>query len=150
MSSPFTDYLGNPIAVGDIIIYPTAAGSSSADMNVAVVKEIDPIVEELGRPGSYCYESMRHKPGHATVSFPMKTVPNPEEGGQPRTILVPAPERAYGLKVRKLKDGTRDFGAYSYENPERLFTIRNVDRVTVVTRLCDEALTLRAAELAAL
>lgn len=148
MNTPFTDYLGNPINDGDVIVYPTAAGSSSADMNVAVVKEIDPIVEELGSPSLYCYASMRTKANHATVPFPTNNVENDDPNG-PKWKRVPAPERAYGLKVRKLKDGRREFGKLSFENPERIFTLRNVDRVTVVTSLCDDETLARAASLAA-
>jgi hypothetical protein len=120
----FTDYLGNPIKPGDIIVYPTAVGSSSADMNMARVEVVDPLVLSPTGHG-YCYQSMVNKQ-HATRQLPKKEV-RAEDGTR---VWVDSPEKAYGLKIKKLKHGR-----LTYEESDRLFNLRNVDRVVVVTSL---------------
>lgn len=123
----FLDYLGQPIREGDIIVYPTAVGSSSADLNMARVEVIDPIVPDPSGHG-YCYESMKNKAKHATVSFPRSI-----EYHDGKRIEHREPWRAYGLKIKKLYEGRSRFGKHSFDNADRLFTLRNVDRVVVVT-----------------
>lgn len=126
----FLDYIGNPISPGDIIVYPTAVGSLSADMNMARVEVIDPIVPDPSGNGRFCYDSMKFKPSHATVPFPTKLGARNSNG---QYASVDAPERAYGLKVKKLYEGRWRYGRSGYDNPDRMFTLRNVDRVVVVT-----------------
>lgn len=126
----FIDFLGNPINVGDVVVYPTASGSSSAQMNLALVDTIDPIVE-LG-PNEFVHQSQLKKKDPTLVSYPRKWVSGP---GGSRTKRVNAPERAYRLAVKKLADADSVFGTAVYENPERRFYITNVDRVVVVGEL---------------
>lgn len=128
MTITFTDYLGRPIEPGDIIVYPTAVGSSSADLNMARIEVVDPLVPSPTGHG-HCYESMAHKQ-HATRALPIKWTK--KDGEHVREV---DHSKAYGLKVKKLKQGSSTFGESSYENADRLFNLRNVDRVVVVTSL---------------
>lgn len=128
----FTDYLGNEVHAGDVIAYPTASGSSSADLNMGRIMSIDPLVKDPRSSGLYCYESMRNKPNHATFHFPRRWV---RDTITDEEVHVPDPEKAYAVKIQKIREGRQDYGRASWENPDRLFTIRNVDRIVVVTNL---------------
>lgn len=130
---PFTDYLGNPINAGDTVVYPTASGSSSATMNLAVVDSIDPIIESPDGRG-HIHESQLSKPDPTTVSYPTRRW---HEDGEWKSERLP--HLAYRIAVKKLRDGTRTWGALKDENPERRFYVTNIDRVVVVTSLAVKA-----------
>ena len=135
MTQQFTDFLDNPISVGDIVTYPVASGSSSADMVIAYVVEIDPIVK--GADGYWRFASMEAKSpskrGYG-CSYPRRT----QRTGPGRYDYehVDDPSKAYRIRVKRIRDGQNSLTpGGSYDNAERVVTVHNVDRVTVVTPL---------------
>ena len=133
----YTDYLGNPIAVGDIIAYPTCTGSSSADMNLAVVTEILDLIpnypNDLTKNTAYLQSDLKKQPPprrHITNRF-IPDDPQPANGS--KWFLQGTYERddskAYVLRVRKLRDGY----ANRYRQQDRAVILKNVERAIVVT-----------------
>jgi hypothetical protein len=106
----FTDYLDNPVNEGDVFVYPVQVGSSSANMNMGRVVTIDPIVPSPQHPGWFCYRSLQLTE-HENVCMPEDE------------------SKAYRIHFKKLRDGTDEVGY------NRIFYIRNVDRVVVVNSL---------------
>lgn len=135
----FTDYLDNPISVGDLIIYPTAQGSSSADMNLARVIEVDPLVKGQGESGrtDWHFASNLHKPPskrpYSGERYPTRYFPTPDDSWHTE----PDPAKAYRLIVKRIRDGQKSLQRTNsaYDDPDRLVYLKNVDRVTVVTGL---------------
>ncbi len=117
---PYTDSIDQPITEGDYILYPVAAGSSSAHFNIGRIAEIDPLVEiteENGRKHWY-YKSMAVRGQHKRGSG----VYNPTTD----------PTKQYRLRVRRV----RQRGAAPWtENKDALSTLVNVDRIVVITAI---------------
>jgi hypothetical protein len=132
----YTDYLGNSIWKGDYIVYPTATGSSAADMNFAVVEDVVPITPEKPedptcRRGSIPGDERKAHPPYRTI--PGKWVKRPDlQNGYGDFLRDDS--KAYQLRVRKLRD--HDSGR-AISNPSRIITLKNVDRVVVVTRIAN-------------
>lgn len=120
---PYTDYLGTPVKVGDTIVYPVASGSSSATLTTAVVEAIDDIV--LDNPSDPTdRQGYLHKDRHD--KWPTtRTVAGKYIDGK----YVRDDSKAYMLKVKRIADGGRPVDSH------RSVTIRNVDRIVVVTTL---------------
>lgn len=124
--SPFTDYLGNPINPGDIVIYPTCTGSSSADTNLGRVAEIIPLVPKPGTWLStgcnsrqpYVREDQQFKRG-ATEYFPTRYNRLTKQFDQDKSLH-------YVLRIQRYSGDA--WG-------DKLHFIKNVNRVTVVTSL---------------
>lgn len=133
-----TDYLDNPVKRGDVIIYPTASGSSSAGMNVAIVDLVDPIVtaharkwdgsiREVTTLKSYIVAA---KKDPTSYSIPNKRVrlPDPQDPNDWRYQYVPDESKAYVVRAFKLDND------WSGNVSGRSTILKNVDRITVVPR----------------
>lgn len=144
--SQFTDHLGNPINVGDIIVYP-----QSAYIQMAKVLEIDEIVRIQTDYGHKAVlHSQRLKPNATSQHYPQRSVFDPRPGDKnhwEQWKQIDDPEKAFILKVQRYKFD-RDLNAavveteiddYTVEPPTRKpvkpSRLTNVDRVTVVTSL---------------
>jgi len=122
----YEDALGNPISAGDKIVYATAQGSSSPELQRAIVENVDPVVKDP-ITGEKKYEGQK-KPryGGYSVNYPMrKQFFGPAWHNYK---LVDHPPWMYRLQVRRCNDD------WSFDG-DRLTTIHNVDRVIVITRL---------------
>lgn len=131
----YTDYVGNPIKVGDRVVYPVKTGSSAANLVLARVVDIIDIHPEnpsdLEHDLGFTDEDIRQgktkswearkiasrwiaKPGH----------PNGPVGDRQR-----ADDKAYILKVQRLQDG---WGGWMRVNTDKITTVHNVSNVVVV------------------
>ena len=133
----FTDHLDNPINAGDVITYPVAWGSSSANINLAKVVEVDPIVKS--QDGRWRYLRNDHKSpskrGYG-ISYPKRALPGPDPSGRGRWGLVDDPEKAYRLVVNRIREnGTALKTGKAYDDPNREVYLTNVDRVVVITSI---------------
>lgn len=133
----YTDFIGNPIAVGDTIVYPTCSGSSSAEMNMAVVEEILDLTphrpQDLSKFSAYLQSDLRKAhPPQRTIATRF-IADDPQPAGQSRWFRAGKYERddskAYALRVRKTRDGYKK----SWSPQDRLVMLKNVERVVVVT-----------------
>jgi hypothetical protein len=115
----YTDYLGNSVAVGDTIVYPKCSGSSSADLNMAVIAEILPIIPR--DPSDPACRS-----GYLWSDRKLRYPPY-------RAILRGDLSKAYILKVKRTRDGSGNYKIWT----DRLVTLSNVDRIVVVTSVID-------------
>lgn len=134
---PLTDFLGNEIHVGDIIVYPSARGSSAADVTLGEVLMIDKI-RDTGKDGRAGFlESQRGKDPfrRGIYDIPAKWIlkPDPDDPQFPR-VRVPDWSKAYVLKVKKIPTGV----AWG-ERSEAIVRIKNVDRVVIVTSVFNRA-----------
>jgi hypothetical protein len=134
----YTDYLGNCIAVGDSIVYPTCSGSSAADLNQGVVTEIIPITPEdpadpKNRRGSI--------PGDAAKPYVRRLIPGRWDPGAAHPMnkigrvygdFVRDDSKAYMLRVRRTREGSTQSAIF---DPNRVVSLKNVDRVVVITSL---------------
>lgn len=133
----YTDYLGNPIAVGDKIVYPTQVGSSAANMNLAEVVEIlDLIPNNPSDPDDASAQlatdaRKAYSPRRLIATKFIPDDPQPANAGKwYRTgTFVRDDSKAYVLRIKKLRD------AYSSQRIQenRINMLKNVDRVIVVT-----------------
>jgi hypothetical protein len=125
-----TDYLDNPIKRGDVVIYPTAWGSSAADMNIGIVDTLDPIVTGLARQWDGSYRTMTtlqsylqaNKKDPTKYSIPKKRVER-QGGGYD---FVEDESKAYILRIYKLD------ASWNSKPSGKSTILKNVDRVTVV------------------
>jgi hypothetical protein len=125
-----TDFLDNAIKAGDVVIYPTAIGSSAADMNVAIVDRLDPIVTGLARQWDGSYRTVTtlqsyldaDKKDPTTYKVPKKRVKRPGGGYD----YVEDESKAYILRVYKLD------ASWNNKLSGKTTILKNVDRVTVV------------------
>lgn len=126
--SMFTDYLGQEVHEDDIVVYPSAQGSSAAYLNMGRILEIDPIVRV--RDG-FAYQSVAHKPSHnrGYVRFPRKWMRDSTR--TPSSWTEDDPSKAYRVKIERL----RDDGYVLPPEQRRKATLTNVDRLVVVTAL---------------
>lgn len=132
-----TDYLGNPVGIGDIFVYPTQTGSSAADMNMARVTAIDEIVgfdpnDPTARDGYLHCDRNQEYPPRRTV--PAKWIPDPLTSGH-TSIVVRDDSKCYRIRAKRLRMTAEGYRIY---NPDRTITIRNVDRIVVVSSLTDQ------------
>jgi hypothetical protein len=129
----FTDFLHNPINPGDVVVYPQAAGSSSAKIQMGRVLAIDPMVKRPDpRYGEQVfYESKQPKPGEYVSGprWPGQTFRNQATGDWD---FVPDNSKAYRLRMQRL-EWDNDLGVWTEDGHP--VWILNVDRVTVVTGL---------------
>jgi hypothetical protein len=124
----FTDYLGNPVHVGDIIVYPYTVGSSSAALNTAVIESIDDIIPD-NPSDPYCTTGRLHKDRSEKWPTPRNIVgssydPDAVHPGFPsRTGRYRRNDaKAYMVKVKKSDTG-------------KSVTLKNIDRIVVVSSL---------------
>lgn len=130
---PYTDYLDNPIAKGDVIVYPTASGSSSAELNTARVVDVVPIYpvdpnDETCRRG-FTQEDLdkgRDYGGRDIVGKWVKRADLQSGSGD----YLRDDSKAYLLRVVKL-NRSKSIWIHS----ERTVLLKNVDRVVVVSKL---------------
>lgn len=114
----YTDMLGNPIAVGDVIVYPMQYRSTAATMHMAVVTHIYPVV-----------------PVHenAVVGWWPKDLARPEEA------RVPKPMVTHVVDGKKVYDPSKAYLIHGHKyGTEDYMYLRNVDRCVVVTDLIKE------------
>jgi hypothetical protein len=130
----FTDFLNNPVNVGDVVIYPQSQGSSSAHIQTGRIVAMDEIIKASN--GDVFLHSKRHKRGEYTgLRYPTKTVPAvPDPQTWQDYDQVDDPTKAYHAKVQKIAKDVRTGG---WKEDGKPVTIRNVDRLTVVTSLGD-------------
>lgn len=130
----YTDYLDNPISVGDIVVYPRQRGSSAADLNTAVVVAIDDIIPNNPSDPKDCSGQL-HK-DRRQKSPPYRTIISRLlQNGAHANDYERDDSKAYMLSVKRIRDGSRSGTVY---NPERITTLKNVDRVIVVTSLTSQ------------
>lgn len=133
----YTDYLGNPITVGDTIAYPTCSGSSSAWINLGYVAEILDLIphnpSDLEDCTAYLQDDLKkaHPPRRliATRFIPDDPQPPTASKWYRKGINERDDSKAYVLRIRKLRD---DLGS-AWNQQDRLVMLKNVDRVIVVT-----------------
>lgn len=117
------DMLGNEVRVGDLIVYPTAQGSSSAQMNFADVEAIDDIVKlPSGTWTLHCYRNRQHPTVYMPQGVHEQTGPTYRD-----RKFIPDPDRSYVLRVLKLDN------YYAGYSKPKVTILKNIDRVTVVT-----------------
>ncbi len=115
----YTDYLGNPVQVGDLVAYPMCTGSAAADTNLAVIEEIVPI-HPLDPSDPNC------RRGYTKADL-LKC--DCGDYVLPRTFKTH--DKAYTVKVTR-----RRSGAYDHPIAGNLrVTLKNVDRMIVVSSL---------------
>lgn len=137
----FTDYLNNPIAVGDVIIYPQSQGSSSAHIQAGRVIAIDEIIKDSINGDVYLHSKRHQRGSYSGLRYPTFTVPDPSydvrqpygKNNRPWK-QEDDPSKAYQLKIQKIK---RDLQTGDWKEEGKPVTIRNVDRATVITPLGD-------------
>jgi hypothetical protein len=132
----FTDSLGNPINVGDRIVYPTQQGSSSARMSYAYVDRLIALVEAPGMWVStgtnsrtpWVREDQVDKQGW-TSQYPARDVDN-------RVI----PEKAYIIGTRPARKVLLPDGkvVIALDRNGRRGTIQHNQKVIVVNSLVDQ------------
>lgn len=120
--SPFTDYFDNPLSVGDIVMYPSASGSSSAVNNLAKVAQIIPLVQ---KPGTWLTTGAQARTpwvreDQQFQQYPTEYYPLCDARGKAR------PDKCFVVRVH------RRIGAHW---SDKLQFLKNVDRMTVVTSL---------------
>jgi hypothetical protein len=132
--SQFTDFLDNPINVGDTIIIPFHRGSSSVGLNIAVVENIDELIpfEPANPEHLYGYlDKQRNRPinertRHEIHSDWLETAEEMETirkfNPNARWTRVRDMAKAYQLDVR-------------HPGAKKTNRIKRVDRVVVVTSL---------------
>jgi hypothetical protein len=114
----YTDMLGNPIKVGDTIAYPLQLRSTSAQMSVAVVTDIEPVVPVYaGAVVGWWKRDFEFEPEYR---IPKKMVTMMVDGKR-----VYDPSKAYIVKGIKKPDN-------------RMMYLQNVDRCIVITPLLGE------------
>lgn len=133
--SLYTDYVGNPIKVGDRVVYPVKSGSSAATMVLAKVVDIVDIHPEdpsdLENRGGYTDDDIKNGryPRGRTRTIPARWLPNPEHPNGPVGIHQRADDKAYILKVQRLQDG---WGRWMRVKKDKITTVHNVTNVVVV------------------
>lgn len=80
MITSHTDWRGNVIEVGDVVLYPTGQGSSAAHMVEGVVLEFDE------GPETYSYDKGKHCPDRMRVA-PTRRSDFGQWDGKPVVIL---------------------------------------------------------------
>lgn len=120
-----TDFLGNPINVGDTVLYPTTL-SSSIYMNVGRVEVIDELVSTQ-HDGIYVRHSERFKAHPVVFELSRHQVVDPYTG---QVEYVEDLTKAYTLKVKKLSQDGREVSSDA-----RSVNITAVERVVVITSL---------------
>jgi hypothetical protein len=138
----FTDFLNNPINVGDVIVYPQSQGSSSAHIQTGRVVHIDEMVKDLANGEVYLYSKRNKRDAYSHLRWPTFSVLNPHYDDSkdfdwttnPKWVNVDDNAKAYQLKVQKIKF-SREEGRWVDEG--KPVTIKNVDRCTVITALAD-------------
>lgn len=133
-----TDFLDNPVKRGDVVIYPTASGSSSASVNVAIVDHIDPIIRQ--RVPNY---SGRLVERTTLESYVMAGKKNPTEYPITRKrVKTPSTDATHGWIYEWVEDQSKAYVARVFKldaswdgYPSAKSTIlKNVDRLIVVPR----------------
>lgn len=133
----YTDFLGNPIAVGDMIVYPACSGSTAADLNLGQVTEIlDLIPKNPSDPNdtkAYLQIDL-NKQNPPSRRICTRFIPDdPQPADAHRWYRKGTSERddskAYVLRVRKIRSGYTS----EYIEQDRASMVKNVDRVVVVT-----------------
>lgn len=133
----YTDYLGNPIAVGDKIVYPTQVGSSAANMNLAEVVEILDLIPkspgDLSDSSAYLQLDLKkaYPPDRKITTKFIPDDPQPADGN--KWYLTGEHRRddskAYILRIKKLRESYSS----AWLQQDRIVMLKNVDRVIVVT-----------------
>lgn len=120
MPNNYTDYLGNPVHVGDTIVYPVQQGSSAANLTTGEIVAIDEIVpDEPWNP--HCTTGQLHRDRNQQYP-PTRSIA--ARWDRDACKLYRLDDKAYMLKVRRHdSDGNKQV------------TLKNVDRVVVVSSL---------------
>jgi hypothetical protein len=122
MPNNYTDYLGNPVSVGDTIIYPVQQGSSAANLAAGEVIAIEDIIPR-DPSDPYCTEGHLHRDRNQQYP-PMRRIAGVWDDRQLK--MRRRDDKAYMLKVRRDPE---------WQGGNKQVTLKNVDRVVVVTRL---------------
>jgi hypothetical protein len=115
-----------------------ASGSSAANLNLARVIEVDPLVETT--EGWFYASKLSVSPSKRglSVTYPRRRVLHPIERNidDERWHFVDDPSKAYRLVIKRIREGQDAVGAlWPDDNPDRKVTLTNVNRVVVVTSL---------------
>jgi hypothetical protein len=140
----FLDMFGNPVNVGDTIVYPAAAGSSAAQMSVAEVSQIIPIVPKdpknpecrVGhtQTGTKIDQTDRVLFQRRVPGAPSETVTSTYGNRTYSYEKFPHeydPDRMYILRVKRVREGSDDFEQQARTG----VVLKNIDRIVVVTGL---------------
>lgn len=153
MTPNYTDYLGQPVHVGDLITYPTCSGSSAANLNLGVILEIDDIIPDDPNDlknfhGSLHKDRNKAYPPRRRITGRWQKVPgSPLPGGQD---ALRDDSKAYQLVVRRLREGYGGWRIWTRAKADerlRKVTVKNVDRIVVVSRLANGGMLEEAASL---
>lgn len=138
----YLDLLDNPVAVGDIIAYPAASGSSAAQMHQAVITELIPIYPNAPglfrgrtRTGTKLDNIDRPLFSRHTDAY-TETTRRDYQTGIDKIVRnyerEPDPARAYILRVKRYDQSSLP---NHYQKPRPGVIVRNVDRIIVITSL---------------
>lgn len=136
MSQQYTDYLGNPINVGDVIVYPIKSGSSAADLNTALVIAIDDLIPV--NPHDPTSTRAYARKDRAKADPPSRSIPKRWVYGKSTGSYGDAhrdDSKAYMLTIQRLREGA---SGHVVGHPQRKITLTNVDRVVVVSSLTEQ------------
>lgn len=154
MSTQYTDYLGTPVHVGDVITYPICSGSSAADLNLGVVLAIDDLIPN--KPGDPKDRSAYLHRDRNKQSPPRREIPGRwkvHARADMRTDLPSGGDffrddsKAYMLQIRRVWEGYAGWKLWRPEDALRKVSVKNVDRIVVVTDKIDAATRARAESL---
>lgn len=124
----YTDFLHNPVKVGDLIVYPTCSGSSSADMNLARVTDIIPVIpyhpeDPANRDGRTEYDWARDEKGQYA---PTRLIAGRWDAESEKCLRDDC--KSFLIKATRLRAG---YASYRGDEPSDV-RITNVERVVVV------------------
>jgi hypothetical protein len=72
----FTDYFGQPVAVGDEIVYPESSGTNRACFGRYPIVKIIPLIPHRSNPKQLMREDQQYA-SHATEYGPIASYPDP-------------------------------------------------------------------------
>lgn len=116
----YTDYFGNPVRVGDTIIYPIQRHSTAADLSMGEVIAIDDIIPR-DPSDPYCCDGYLYRDRDKQFP-PERRIAGVWDRDQRKWFR--CDDKAYILQVRRIGS----------EGNKKVY-VKNVDRVVVVTEL---------------
>lgn len=132
----YTDFLDNPIAVGDTIIYPIASGSSAASTERTIVTEIIALIPDplspVVKPHDFIREDQIHGPTRTRYYVRGMFVDmhgNACGSRDPGATWQPLADKAFVLRCRK------EYKDWRGKDIVRNHFLKNTHNVVVVTSL---------------
>lgn len=128
----FTDYLGQPLAVGDIVVYPVSRGSS-CDLAMGRIEVMDEIIPDNPHD-PLCWTGILYK-DRLRLDAPKRGIPVRYEAAHGRSLghYVRDDSKAYIASVRPLRQDARNV----YVVHDRAVRILKVDRFVKVTSIVE-------------